>query len=227
VGARNVAAAYAMYPRLPHRAMRLLAYMALRSLDDDRPEAPARRYFGGRDEMAEALGYDLSTDARREAARREVRRTVAQLRAAGALGRLASGRAGNRSVYQLRLELLSPRRGVDDPLQEGRGRPPQEGSGRPPQGGPPAPPKEYGGTTEENDPGQLTSGSSSHLTRATTTANPDDVDEFERNRAALLAAGDDHWQRALESAHQALPEASMRERIAYARRELQREVARA
>lgn len=227
MGARNVAAAYAMYPRLPHRAMRLLAYMALRSLDDDRPDAPARRYFGGRDDMAEALGYDLGTSARREAAHREVRRAVAQLRAAGALGRLASGRAGNRSVYQLRLELLSPRRGMDDPLQEGHGRPPQEGSVRPPEEGRGRPPKEYEGTTEENDPGQLTSGSSSHLARATTTDNAHESEEFERNRALLMAAGDERWQRALEAAHRTHPEASMRDRIAYAARELEREVARA
>lgn len=119
MGARNVAGALAMYPDLGHRAMRLLVGMSLRSLDQPNELYPARRYFAGRDDLAEILGYRLpaapdTSDAaarRRTSAYVQVRKALAELIAANAIVRCVDGHGGRRSEYHLNVSAVP----VDDP----------------------------------------------------------------------------------------------------------------
>lgn len=115
MGANNVKQVYAHWKDLGHRPHRLLAYMALRTLDADSPP----RYWAGRDSLAEALGYsvppapaddDESPEA--EAARREratghnaVSKVTGELVKAGALIRLHPGNFRTNAVFAL---VLSP-----------------------------------------------------------------------------------------------------------------------
>jgi len=109
VGARNVGAAIAMYPQLEHRAMRLLLGMALTALDTPTALRPAQRYFGGRDALADILGYRLAaapdeSDAARRArksAYEQVRRALAELIAEGAVTRTVTAENRFRSEYVL------------------------------------------------------------------------------------------------------------------------------
>lgn len=55
MGAGNAMQVYKHWNHLSHRAHRLLAYMALRTLDAHDPP----KYWAGRDSLAEALGYDM------------------------------------------------------------------------------------------------------------------------------------------------------------------------
>ena len=111
MGARNVGAAIAMYPQLGHRAMRLLVGMALTALDQPTNMQAAQRYFGGRDALADILGYrlpaapDESDDAARvrSNAYEQVRRALAELIEAGAVERVSSGTGKWRSEYLLRV----------------------------------------------------------------------------------------------------------------------------
>ena len=56
MGAGNVKAVYAQWRQLPHAPFRLLAYMAVVSLDAPDGNIPARLFFAGREAMAVALG---------------------------------------------------------------------------------------------------------------------------------------------------------------------------
>lgn len=59
MGAQNVAAAYVGFKHLTHAQMRLLAFMALVSLDKPSGGQLPRRYFGGHTALAAALGLEL------------------------------------------------------------------------------------------------------------------------------------------------------------------------
>ena len=56
MGAGNVGLVYARWGHLPHAPFRVLAYMALRTLDDGDPP----RFWGGRESLAVALGRSAS-----------------------------------------------------------------------------------------------------------------------------------------------------------------------
>lgn len=124
MGARNVGAALAMYPNLEHRAMRLLLGMSLTALDTPTQMHPGQRFFGGRDALADILGYRLpaapdESDAAaraRRSAYEQVRRALAELAAAGAITRVVTGAREWRSEYVLHVT-VGP---VDnDPRQDG------------------------------------------------------------------------------------------------------------
>lgn len=94
MGARNIAAAYAMWGHLEHGPFRLLVGMALISLDNPTKEGrPARVYFGGEQGMVDLYGRDG----------RAVYNALAALRNAGAIEVIEKGRNGHRAVYRLNL----------------------------------------------------------------------------------------------------------------------------
>lgn len=217
MGAQNVSAAFAMYPNLPHRAFRLLTHMALVSLDAAAEGQRARVYFGGAEALAEALGLEVGTDS----TRRTVRRVLAELEAAGAIKRTATGGGGRRSEYRLALNPLAarpamgtspsvesePRRAVTAPLEEGCDGPPQEGRSDPPQEGRSgplrravaAPPRNHRGTTEEPRRGTtITSGGTSHLRVATTSEEVEMA--YSRASAELHHRGPNVYQQAMADA---------------------------
>ncbi|MCP2255090.1 hypothetical protein LY13_003864 [Prauserella aidingensis] len=111
MGASNVAAVYARWSHLDHAPFRLLAYMALTALDTPREGKPARRYFGGRDALADALGYAVPAtvsddEAQREYARatRNVKKAVGALSRAGAIETVVKPAPGRQGEYALRLD---------------------------------------------------------------------------------------------------------------------------
>lgn len=153
MGAQNVAAVFLAYPTLTHRAKLVLLRMALLSLDTSREGQPARRYFGGPDLLAEALGLSPAVTAeeakvseeaaqrrRDDSALRQVRKVLAELLEAGAIGRVRAGRRGQGAEYVLHLDVLAgavddvgdelagdvARRTATVPLQEDRHGPTQE-----------------------------------------------------------------------------------------------------
>lgn len=111
MGAGNALQVYKHWNHLSHRAHRLLAYMALRTLDVDDPP----KYWAGRDPLADALGYempkapeddDLSSAA--EAARQlrstghnAVNKVTRELVQAGALIRLHPGSFRTNATFAL------------------------------------------------------------------------------------------------------------------------------
>lgn len=107
MGAGNVKLAFFHWGDLPHAPFRALTYMALVSLDDDRPP----RYWGGREHLAIALGRDVPArndedpDVTRErrAAFRAVDRVVADLTKAGAIETIEEARHYRNATYALRL----------------------------------------------------------------------------------------------------------------------------
>ena len=114
MGARNVSGALALYRHLDHRAMRLLVGMALTALDAPIGDTPARLYYGGQDAMADLLGYDVPprddddpavTKLRRNA-HEQVRRALADLRAAGAIDVKVKAVNGRRAVYLLHVATI-------------------------------------------------------------------------------------------------------------------------
>lgn len=193
MGAANVSAVYTMYAHLPHRAHRLLVYMALVSLDNDSEDRPARRFFGGQDAMVEALNLARDTPTRVRTAQRTVRAVLSELERAGAIERRSHGRNGRRSEYTLRLNPL-PGRGVTHRLQEVRDTPPKEVRDVPPKEVRDVPPKENRGTTEEIRPGQPALGAPPHLKPL------DSADQNEMYRQRLNALGPEQAQRYLEAA---------------------------
>jgi hypothetical protein len=113
MGASNVAAVYARWTGLNHVPFRLLAYMALVSLDRDEPP----RFWGGRDDLAGAIGRtlprepdDTDTDPSAVAARRQrraaheaVRAGLRELKDVGAITTAKHARQGLRAEYLLHL----------------------------------------------------------------------------------------------------------------------------
>lgn len=135
MGTLNVNLAYAMYPELPHAAMRLLAGMASRALDHDSPRQPARRYFVHEDERAELMGPSLPAEPppdddspaahrvrlERAARHRAVRRAIRTLVEAGAIEVVYPARTGRTAVYRLNLDVVPAITG-DDQRPPGGGR---------------------------------------------------------------------------------------------------------
>jgi hypothetical protein len=90
-------------------ASRLLTFMALECWDDaDNPRGQApRRYFGGRETSAIALGF-LAPDNGSEAAFRAVKRAVRELVDAGAITRVRYGGNGHRAEFELNVDSSRP-----------------------------------------------------------------------------------------------------------------------
>ena len=95
MGARNVAAAFAMWGHLDHGPFRLLVGMALVALDTPTKEGrPARVYFGGEQGMVDLYGREGSA----------VYNALSALRKARAVEVMEKGRNGHRAVYKLNLD---------------------------------------------------------------------------------------------------------------------------
>ena len=103
--------------KLGSTAARLFQHMALECWDEKRGEQEPRRYFGGRESSAIALGF-LAPDNGGEAAHRAVKRAIRELVESGAIARLRSGGRGLTSEYELMLDSSRPlmvRRPTDEP----------------------------------------------------------------------------------------------------------------
>lgn len=95
MGARNVSACYAMWAHLDHAPFRLLAGMALQTLDAKSEEGrPPRTWFGGEEGLVELMGRSRSA----------AYRALGALRKAGAVEVLDAGRNDHRAVYRLHLD---------------------------------------------------------------------------------------------------------------------------
>lgn len=94
---------------LGNTATRLLLHMALECWDDvDNPgEHPPRRYFGGRESSAIALGFLAPSNAATPA-HRAVKRAVKELVDAGVITRLRSGGVGVTAEFELNLNSARP-----------------------------------------------------------------------------------------------------------------------
>jgi hypothetical protein len=109
VGHANVAMAYTLYGgKLDDRAMRLLVWMALVSLDE--PGNPMLdyepcRYWQGWEAQAEALGYRVppAGDKSRRDVYRSLQRVRARLVKAGAITKIE--RSDHRTAWRLQLRL--------------------------------------------------------------------------------------------------------------------------
>lgn len=150
MGAKNVGQVFTQWGHLPGTPFRLLVYMALRSLDAD----ALPRYWGGRDDLARALGRELPPDTddspaaerQRTAAYKAVKVAVRQLVDCKAIAPLRRAYSGQRQEWALALrpaegDQTSSKRGTETVPQS---RSPQEGKGyenRPPEGYENRPPK--------------------------------------------------------------------------------------
>jgi hypothetical protein len=92
MGAQLVAATFANWRKLNDRPFRLLAHMALTCLDD----AKKPTYYGGRDQMAWAIGAEPNA-----AGWQAAHRCIAELVKSGAIERVLYGHSGKRSEYVL------------------------------------------------------------------------------------------------------------------------------
>jgi hypothetical protein len=119
MGAGNVKLVYGLWGHLPDRAFRLLAYMALSSLDTDEPP----RFWGGREAAAIALGRDLprvldrarsqpatgagvEIERQRAAAFQDVKKWTRVLLDAGAIARAGGpARVGHNAGVRARVEI--------------------------------------------------------------------------------------------------------------------------
>lgn len=105
MGAGNVGLVYARWGHLPHAPFRVLAYMALRTLDDGDPP----RFWGGRESLAVALGRlvpkpeDEQSRRERKAAFEAVKEVTATLRRLGAIEIIEPARPTRNAVYALNL----------------------------------------------------------------------------------------------------------------------------
>lgn len=127
MGSELVRLAFARWNHLPDRAFRLLAFMALVTMDDD--EAPA--YWGGRESLAMALGRmtpaeparsDSSARANefRKARRADFEAVKAGIRELISAGVITCGQLpapGRNAVYLLHLDA---RTGKAEPVERGR-----------------------------------------------------------------------------------------------------------
>lgn len=107
MGAGNAQLAYVVWGHLSDLEIRLLAFMALTSLDQSTPSQPSRMYFGGREHLAIGLGRPMPGDddpKGQKAVREAVRRVVKSLVDAGAIERTTHAREGRRQAYRLHLE---------------------------------------------------------------------------------------------------------------------------
>ena len=100
MGGSNVTRVFTEWTHLGHREIRLLAYMAAVSLDQDKPPV----YFGGWEAGAMALGLDCIKKASSSA--EQYRRVVSQLKRSGAIVSDGKARYGNAAEYALTLDPL-------------------------------------------------------------------------------------------------------------------------
>lgn len=172
MGAGNVAVVYSRWSRhVPDRAFRLLVFMALQSLDKDRPP----RYWGGREILAElALGRPLPAEPDAEdaspeaaAARRArnaafvaVRAGIADLTRVGVVRIVSRGAFGRRSEYALEL-WTEPSALQDHPAPMAQGDPApvrrvilrsSQAEPAPETQGEPAPEEDVGGRGTDEEP---------------------------------------------------------------------------
>ncbi len=157
MGAGNVGLAYARWGHLPRAPFRVLAYMALRSLDDDDPPM----FWGGRESLAVALGRlvpkaeDDESKRQRKAAFEAVKEMTTALKKAGAIEQVEAARPKRNAVYALNLHRLMvgaepppfPARSstTDQEVMVGGDTPPVVGAQTPPVVG--AEPADGGGST--------------------------------------------------------------------------------
>lgn len=109
MGAQLVAATFANWRTLNDRPFRLLAHMALTCLDD----AKKPTYYGGRDQMAWAIGAEPNS-----AGWQAAHRCIAELVDAGAIERALYGHSGKRSEYVLNVGRRA-RKGVTESIPTG------------------------------------------------------------------------------------------------------------
>lgn len=115
MGSRNAAAVFVYWPNLDDRAKVLALYLALVSLDAARAGQPARRFYGGRRAMAEALFGSLpdedATDTysvtRLRTAYRQTSRTIERLVGVGMLKVVRREGPGRAREYELLLERMT------------------------------------------------------------------------------------------------------------------------
>ncbi|GAA1061640.1 hypothetical protein [Agromyces bracchium] len=104
---------------LGNAATRLLLHMALECWDEDTPDGrPARRYFGGREMSAVALGFTAPENGG-PAAHQAVKRAVRELVKKGAIVRVRAGGRGLPAEYELLVSSSKPsaaRAAVDNPV---------------------------------------------------------------------------------------------------------------
>lgn len=123
MGAGNVKAVFALWGDLPGAAFRLLTYMALRSKDADSPPT----YYGGRDDLAFALGRKIPSAAdadaegrrEREAAFKAVKAAIGVLVKQGAIAPAERARPGWNAVYALKLDRQGTENVPHSPANEG------------------------------------------------------------------------------------------------------------
>jgi len=103
--------------KLGNTAARLLLHMALECWDEKRGDQEPRRYFGGRESSAIALGF-LAPANGRDPAFRAVKRAVRELVESGAITRVRAGGRNLTSEYELMLESARPQaaRRPNDPI---------------------------------------------------------------------------------------------------------------
>ena len=95
MGAANVMLTYANWSGLPHAPFRVLAFMALVTMDKDVPP----RYFAGVEAISQALGRPECDHKDRKA----VSEALTYLRRVGAIESLVKGSRGHRAEYALNL----------------------------------------------------------------------------------------------------------------------------
>lgn len=102
---------------LGNTAARLLLHMALECWDEKRGDQEPRRYFGGRESSAIALGF-LAPANGSEAAFRAVKRAVRELVESGAIARVRAGGRNLTSEYELMFDSARPQvaRRPNDPI---------------------------------------------------------------------------------------------------------------
>ena len=150
MGARLVAQVFTHWTHLPDRPFRILVRMAHVAKDTN----PTPTYWGGRNDLAEALGLPPG-----EAAYQSVKRAVRHIVRAGAVEIAYLGHATKRTEYRLTLDRMprekgvterTPRGSVSDPLRGSVGDP-HRGSLSDPAGGHSVTPQgDTEGETEEH-----------------------------------------------------------------------------
>lgn len=223
MGASNVRLVYATRGALPDQPFRLLVYMALTSLDEDREGTTARRYFAGREPLALALGRDLPGEPQdcdqsaaavaarrtRNAAFAAVKAALKVLKETGAITVVRQGGFRRQSEYALNLDPWEKKpQGQGDAPPTKQGDPTPQGVGNPTHRGRAAPPpRNHEEQPEDQERGQPHLGPSPHQTPA----NPVDDDLYLEARKTLERMGADRYERLLSDARAAHPDAPTRE----------------